>query len=95
MFRILLLVITLSILIPTAVAAQSRYYTPYQTPPAQQYNPSDPYGTKPYTRGFGLSGREQRQIDRSNRNTERNSIFTTGCHLYTRECVNRLRSLGR
>lgn len=60
-----------------------------------QPNPSDPYGVKPYTQGLGMPEWKQREIERSNREAERNRIMITGCHLYNKGCANELKSLGR
>ncbi len=62
---------------------------------AQQHNPSDPYGTQPYTRGFRMPEWKVKELERGNRALDKNYYFQTGCHKYSRACLNELKSLGR
>ena len=85
---------------PSVRFAQSPYtrypsYTqPRYTQPAQpRYNPSDPYGTKPYTRGFRIPVEQQRQHRAAEREQLRGIL--SNCAKYNKGCALQLRGLGR
>ncbi len=97
MKHIITLAFAISLLVPTIAAVQSPYWTPlYPQPHKQrsyqqqcQYNPSDPYGTKPYTRSFGLTPQQKYDLHRQDQADERNMLLQ--CYQYNKGCALRLR----
>ena len=66
---------------------------------ANQHNPSDPYGVKPHIDGLLGTPQQRRMWNEQWRRQDdierRNYILQTGCHKYSRACLNELKSLGR
>ena len=68
------------------------YRAPSYTPPARQYNPSDPYGVKPYTQGFRLPEWKKRELERIDRAQEKTILLN--CYQYNKGCALQLKGLG-